>query len=283
MFETPPLFYKNTRYRTFGKGEPLLLLHGYPQTHVMWHKVTPLLQEHYTLIMPDLRGYGGSHKPEGVENYTKRAMAEDILDLMTHLGYAEFYLCGHDRGGRVAHRLTYDNPERVKKLAVLDIAPTREMYAETGVEFAKLYWHWFFLILPAPFPEKMIEADAKAYWLKKCGSGLAGMTPFTPEALADYLSHFTQETIHASCDDYRASVTLDLEHDNAETHKMTTPMLALWGENGAVHKCFNVLELWRKRALKVEGEALKGGHYLAEECPEVVAEKLKAFFSDISK
>lgn len=283
MLTTLPLVYKNIRYRTLGNGEPLLLLHGYPQTHVMWHKVAPLLQEDFMLIMPDLRGYGGSYKPNGIENYTKRAMASDILDLMIHLGHEHFYLAGHDRGGRVAHRLTYDNPERVKKLAVLDIAPTREMYAKTGVEFAKLYWHWFFLILPTPFPERMIEADAKAYWLKKCGSGSAGMSPFTDEALQDYLFHFTKETIRASCDDYRAAATLDIADDDAETHKMKTPMLALWGENGAVHKCFDVLELWRKRAMNVQGEALKGGHYLAEECPELVAEKLKVFFSDISK
>jgi haloacetate dehalogenase len=278
MLRSTPQIFNNTRYRMIGEGPPLLLLHGYPQTHVMWHKVAERLKAHYTLIMPDLRGYGVSNKPIGVENYTKRAMAADSLALMTHLGFHEFFLCGHDRGGRVAHRLTYDNPDRVKKLAVLDIAPTREMYEETGVEFAKLYWHWFFLILPAPFPEKMIEADAKAYWLKKCGTGSASMSAFTDEVLADYLLHFTPETIHASCDDYRAAVTLDIIDDNAETHKMTTPMLALWGKNGAVHKCFNVLDLWRKRALHVEGEALHGGHYLAEECPDAVSARLKAFF-----
>lgn len=266
------------RVRIMGRGAPLLLLHGYPQTHVMWHKVAPLLAQNYKLIMPDLRGYGASSKPLGVENYTKRLMAQDMSLLMKQLGHSTYYVCGHDRGGRVAHRLAYDNPLAVKKLAVLDIAPTREMYRETGEAFAKAYWHWFFLIQPAPFPERMIEADATAYWKKKCGSGSAGMKAFTDEALADYLAHFTKETIHASCEDYRASATLDIAHDNAETAKIQMPMLALWGENGAVHACFNVLGLWRKRASNVCGEALPSGHYMAEEIPELVAEKLQDFF-----
>jgi haloacetate dehalogenase len=178
----------------------------------------------------------------------------------------------------VAHRLAYDYPTRVKKLVTLDIAPTREMYHATGEAFAKAYWHWFFLILPAPFPENMILSDPKAYWRKKCGSGSAGLTAFTPEALADYLTCFTPKTIHDSCEDYRASVGQDKLHDDEEQDKLQTPLLALWGEHGAVHACFDVLALWRMRASNVQGFALKGGHYLAEECPESVAKAMKDFF-----
>jgi haloacetate dehalogenase len=268
------------RTRILGQGEPLLLLHGYPQTHIMWHKIAWLLKDKYTLVMPDLRGYGGSSKPLGVENYTKRAMAADMAGLMTSLGFNEFLLCGHDRGGRVSHRLAYDNPTRVKKLAVLDIAPPREMYNLTGEAFAKAYWHWFFLILPAPFPENMINFDREAYWKKKCGSGSAGLTPFASEALHDYLTHFTKETVHASCDDYRASATLDIAHDDAETMKLPMPLLALWGEHGAVNKCFDVLDLWRKRAENVQGKTLPTGHYMAEEQPEMVARELIKFFEN---
>jgi haloacetate dehalogenase len=263
------------RYRIGGQGPFLLLLHGYPQTHFMWHKVAPLLQEHFTLVMPDLRGYGQSSKGLSM---TKREMAQDFIALMDSLGAKEFYLCGHDRGGRVAHRLGYDHPTRVKKLITLDIAPTREMYQETGVDFAKAYWHWFFLILPKPFPENMILADPKAYWLKKCGSGSAGLSPFSDEALADYLNCFNEETIYASCEDYRMSATLDIEHDNAETQKLSTPLLALWGANGAVNACFDVLSLWRERAENVSGFTLNCGHYMAEECPQEVASAIKEFF-----
>ena len=176
-----------------GNGPPLLLLHGYPQTHVMWHKVANHLATHFTVVATDLRGYGDSSKPDPVgdhSTYSKRAMAADMVGLMAIMGFDQFDILAHDRGARVAHRLALDSPEAVTRMVLLDIAPTREMYANTSAAFAKAYWHWFFLIQAAPLPERMIGADPRAYWLKKCGSGSAGLGPFTPEALEAYLTAF---------------------------------------------------------------------------------------------
>jgi haloacetate dehalogenase len=270
------------RVRTGGKGPPLLLLHGYPQSHAMWHGVAARLRDDFTLICADLRGYGDSFRPETAADHagmSKRAMAQDMAEVMTALGHAGFDVGAHDRGARVAHRLALDHPDRVRRLATLDIAPTREMYAHTGDSFARAYWHWFFLIQPAPFPERMIGADANAYWLKKCGSGSAGLAPFVPEALAHYLRGFADpDVIHASCEDYRAAASIDIAHDDADgARKMTQPLLALWGQNGGVGRCFDVLALWRQRAADVRGHALPGGHYLAEELPELVAAEFLTF------
>jgi haloacetate dehalogenase len=279
------------RVRTGGSGPPLLLLHGYPQTHVMWHKVAPLLAHRFTLVCADLGGYGASGKPVTTPDhapYAKRAMAADMVAVMQALGHEHFHLAGHDRGGRVAHRLAVDHPDRVTSLVTLDIAPTREMYANTTEAFARAYWHWFFLIQPAPFPERMIGADPVACWLKKCGSGSAGLAPFTPEALRQYLAAFSDPAvIHASCEDYRAAASIDIAHDDADeaadrlggARMVECPMLALWGENGIIGRCFEPLELWRRRARDVRGRALPGGHYLAEELPEKVAAELAAFFA----
>ncbi len=276
------------RLRTCGQGTesklPLLLLHGYPQTHVLWHKVAAILSPHVTIVAADLRGYGDSAKPEGGADhaaYSKRAMANDLIAAMAALGHDRFMVGSHDRGARVAHRMALDHPDKVLKLATLDIAPTREMYRDTTDAFARAYWHWFFLITPAPFPERMIGADPDAYWLKKCGSGSAGMRPFAPEALEEYLRCFRDPaTIHASCEDYRAAATIDIAHDDADgTRKMEQPLLALWGEHGAVNACFDVLALWRERAADVRGHTLPGGHYLAEELPDQVAAEFLTFFT----
>ncbi|MGL4728875.1 MAG: alpha/beta fold hydrolase, partial [Bosea sp. (in: a-proteobacteria)] len=225
------------RARMGGSGPPLLLLHGYPQTHVMWHRVAALLQDRFTLICPDLRGYGDSFQPIDApkhEQMSKRAMAADMVALMSALGHGRFFVGAHDRGARVAHRLALDHPSHVLRLATLDIAPTREMYAHTTDAFARAYWHWFYLIQPAPFPERMISADPDAYWLKKCGSGSAGLTPFAEEALGHYLRCFRNPAvIHSSCEDYRAAATIDIAHDGADgARKLTQPLLALWGEHG---------------------------------------------------
>lgn len=272
---------------TGGSGPPLLLLHGYPQTHALWHKVAALLRDRFTIVTADLRGYGDSGKPAtsaDYATYSKRAMALDMAEVMTALGHQRFLVCGHDRGGRVAHRLALDHPGRVAKLAVLDIAPTREMYRDTTDAFARAYAHWFYLIEPAPFPERMIGTGAQAeeYWRKKCGSGSAGMSPFDPRALAEYLRCFARaETVHATCNDYRAAATIDIRHDDEDgAKKLAAPLLALWGKFGVIERCFDCLALWRERAVDVRGEALPGGHYLAEELPGMVADRLAAFFGE---
>jgi haloacetate dehalogenase len=273
------------RLRTGGEGPPLLLLHGYPQSHVLWHAVAARLKDRFTLVCPDLRGYGDSSCPPSDPEhlaYSKRAMAADMAQVMTLLGHERFCLAGHDRGARVAHRLGLDHEARVLRIATLDIAPTREMYAQTGEAFARAYWHWFFLIQPAPFPERMIAADPKAYWLKKCGSGSAGLSIFAPAALAAYLRCFSDPAvIHASCEDYRAAATIDIRHDDEDgDRKLSQPLLALWGENGIIGRCFDPLALWRLRARDVRGRALPGGHYLAEEVPDLVAAEFAAFFGE---
>ena len=268
---------------TGGNGPPLLLLHGYPQTHAMWHKVAGRLADRFTIVAADLRGYGDSGKPpSGPDHaaYSKRAMALDMAEVMTGLGHHQFVVCGHDRGGRVAHRLALDHASRVSRLAVLDIAPTREMYRDTTDAFARAYAHWFYLIQQFPLPERMIGADPVDYWKRKCGAGPAGLAPFAPAALAEYLRCFAKtETIHATCEDYRAAASLDIRHDDADAGaKVGCPLLALWGRDGVIERCFDALALWRERAADVQGEALPGGHYLAEELPDLVAEKLVAFF-----
>ena len=267
------------RVRHGGSGPAVLLLHGNPQTSAMWRHVAARLQDRFTLICPDLRGYGFSSKPAAGRdhvNYAKRAMALDMVEVMDALGHDRFYLCGHDRGGRVAHRLAHDHSERVKKLCVLDIAPTREMYANTTDAFARAYWHWFFMILPAPEPERMMQADPDAFWLARCAKN---GTEIFDEALEEYLTAFRDpETIRATCDDYRAAAGIDLAHDDAEAAKLAVPVRCLWGEDGVIARCFDPLALWRLRAETVSGRALPTGHYMAEEAPEAVAAELAGFF-----
>jgi haloacetate dehalogenase len=267
-----------------GKGPPLLLLHGYPQTHAIWHRVAQRLATRFTVVATDLRGYGDSAKPPTDARhspYSKREMAKDQVAAMLALGFERFFLAGHDRGGRVAHRLVMDHPAAVEKVAVLDISPTLAMYEKTDMAFARAYWHWFFLIQKAPIPEKMIGADPAFYLRHKMGDGAAGMAPFTAQAWAEYERCFTPETIHASCEDYRAAATIDLEHDRADREagrRLSCPLLALWGAHGVVERCFRPLEDWGRVATDVRGRALPAGHYLPEEVPDLVAQEFESFF-----
>jgi len=262
---------------------PLILLHGYPQTSAMWHGVAPILARSFQVVCLDLRGYGKSEKPVSNSThypYSKRAMAQDVVAVMNNLGHKKFLVGAHDRGARVAHRLGLDHPDSVEAMVLLDIAPTREMYAGTTSDFARAYWHWFFLIQPHPLPEQIISKDPEAFWKLKCFNQARGENPFSTEALEEYLTAFKQsDTIHSSCEDYRAAASIDIEHDDADQgKKLSMPVLALWAKLGVIESCFNALELWRLRADKVEGEALEAGHYMAEEIPEEVAKRMSEFF-----
>ena len=268
-----------------GAGPPLLLLHGYPQSHAMWHRVAPALARDFTVVCPDLRGYGDSGKPTSDAThlpYSKRAMAQDMADVMRELGFPRFRLAGHDRGGRVAHRMCIDHPDAVERVAVLDISPTRTMFAETDQAFATAYYHWFFLIQAFDLPEKLIGADP-IYFLRKM-VGRLGFEPsrFDPRAMAEYERAFADPaTIHATCEDYRAAASIDLEHDDADFaagRMVRCPLLALWGDKGVVNRMFDPLNDWRAVANDVRGKALPAGHYLAEEIPEETLRELRAFF-----
>ncbi len=266
-----------------GSGPPLLLLHGYPQTHAMWHAVAPRLAERFHVICPDLRGYGDSSKPPTMENhatYAKRAMAKDMADVMTQLGYQTFAVAGHDRGARVTHRLLLDHGERVTRACVMDIVPTWHLYRHTNQAMATAYYHWFFLIQPDGLPERMIGADPEYYLMEMLNRLSAPDAHFDGRAVNEYLRCFSKpETIHATCEDYRAAAGIDLEHDEASRNrKIVCPLLVLWGDRGYVHRNYDVLAVWREWAEHVEGEALPCGHFLPEELPEVIVEKLMAFF-----
>ena len=261
---------------------PIVLLHGYPQTSAMWHGVAPVLARSFQVICPDLRGYGKSDKPTSDLShslYSKRAMAKDIVAIMKHLGHKKYFIGAHDRGARVAHRLGLDHSHYVNAMVLLDIAPTREMYAGTTTHFARAYWHWFFLIQPSPLPEQIISKDPESFWKLKCFNQTSGDNPFTKEALAEYLDAFkSPETIYSSCEDYRAAASIDIEHDNEDQKKLVMPILALWAKRGVIEKCFDALKLWRKRADKVEGESINASHYMAEEIPEEIAKRMSEFF-----
>ena len=264
-----------------GEGPPLLLLHGYPQTLAMWHRVAPRLAGTFTVVAADLRGYGKSSKPEGGPDhagYSKRAMARDQVELMRHLGFDAFFVAGHDRGGRVGHRMALDHPGRVRKLAVLDIVPTRTMFAQVNQYLATVYWHWYFLIQPFDLPERMIGADPE-FFLRNFFSRL-GSGALAPEAVAEYVRAFRDPAvIHASCEDYRAAASIDLEHDSADSSsKVTCPLLALWGAKGRIAQMFDVLAAWRERATDVSGRGLDCGHYLPEEAPDETLRELLRFF-----
>ncbi len=270
-----------------GSGPPLLLLHGHPQTRAIWHRITPELSESYTVVATDLRGYGDSSKPRGLpqhENYSKRIMAQDQVTLMQMLGFKRFRVLAHDRGARVAHRMAMDSPDSVEQLVLLDIAPTLAMYEQTTQSFARSYWHWFFLIQPAPMPERLIKANPKAYIRDVMGRRSAGLKPFDPRALMEYERCISLDgTAHGICEDYRAAAGIDLSHDRDDLeggNKLHLPMLVLWGAEGVVHKCFNPLEEWHLIATQIQGRALQCGHYIAEEAPGELLGYILPFFND---
>ncbi|MCV4357259.1 alpha/beta hydrolase [Pseudomonas aeruginosa] len=267
-----------------GTGPALLLLHGHPQTHAIWHKVAPTLARQFTVVVADLRGYGDSGKPPGEPdhaNYAKRRMALDQARLMQALGLPTFAVIGHDRGGRVAARMALDHPDVVSRLVTLDVAPTLAMYQQTSFEFAHAYWHWFFLVRPSPFPETLIRADPDLYLKQTMGARSAGLKPFAPEAYAAYLRCLSDPaTAHGICEDYRASVGIDLEHDQADLaagKQIQCPFLALWGRDGVIERCFDPLAEWRRWNPGVKGMALPCGHYIPEEAPEVLLDHVLAF------
>ncbi|MDE1145860.1 MAG: alpha/beta hydrolase [Azospirillaceae bacterium] len=271
------------RVATAGNGPPLLLLHGHPQTHVTWRKIAPALAQRFTVVAPDLRGYGDSTKPEGGPDhaaYAKRAMALDQVQMMRVLGHERYAVAGHDRGARVAHRMALDHPDAVSRLALLDIAPTATMYAKTNQEFATRYFWWFFLIQPAPLPERLIAADPE-FFLRTHIDGQCRTPGATePAAFAEYLRCYRDPaTRHAICEDYRAAATIDLRHDAEDANaRVTVPLLALWGAQGTVGQLYDVLATWRDKATDVRGRALDCGHTLQEERPQEVLSEFLAFF-----
>ena len=271
---------------TGGEGPPLLLLHGYPQTHAIWHKVAPELAREHTLVCPDLRGYGDSSKPRGLpdhSNYSKRAMALDMVEVMETLGYIKFDVVGHDRGARVAHRLARDHGRRVRSITVLDISPTLKMYQSTSQQFARAYWHWFFLIQEAPLPERMLAGHVPFYILKRLGRGKSRLKYFDRRAIAEYVRAFKDvRTIHATCEDYRAAATIDLVHDKQDLRKkLTMPLMAIWGRHGVVEALFDCLADWREVALDVRGRALNCGHFIPEEKPRELVAELRRFLKGL--
>ncbi|VCU70022.1 Fluoroacetate dehalogenase [Pigmentiphaga humi] len=272
--------------RMAGSGPALLLLHGHPQTHAMWHKLWPALTRHFSCVAMDLRGYGDSgipaDEPAGHAAFSKRELARDAVALMRELGHERFHVLAHDRGARVAHRLALDHPQRIERMMLLDIAPTLDMYEGTTRGFAQAYYHWFLLTQPAPLPERLIGADPAFYVRSIMGGRHAGLAPFTAEALAEYErcarhAHWP----HAICEDYRAAAAIDLEHDRADRARglrIACPLRVLWGGKGVVGRYFDVLGLWRPQAEQVDGRPLDCGHYIAEEAPEVLWEEVRRFW-----
>jgi haloacetate dehalogenase len=271
------------RARVGGEGPPLLLLHGNPQTHVMWHLVAPKLSKHFKIVATDLTGYGKSSKPQSTADhalYSKREMAKHQISVMHELGFDSFFVAGHDRGGRVAYRMALDHPKVVKKIAVLDIIPTLESFQRANQEFGIGYYHWYFLAQPAPLPETLINADPEWFW--RWHTDRVPRKFFDPQAVDDYLECFRNpETVRAICEDYRAATSVDCDHDRADQesgNKIQVPLLALWGKQAKLQKWYDTLAIWRSWAINVSGRAIDCGHYLAEEQPEETAKELLTFF-----
>ena len=279
----------NARVTDDRSKPPLLLLHGHPQTHLIWHEVWPALGEHFTLVAPDLRGYGDSDKPPSDASvnhapYSKREMAKDMVELMQSLGFARFRVLAHDRGARVTHRMLVDHADSVERATLLDIAPTLAMYEQTNMEFARAYFHWFFLIQREPLPETMIEANPEFFIEKMMGNRHAGLSAFAPEVMAEYRRCIRLPGIaHSICEDYRAAATIDLEHDRADREagrKVTQPLQVLWGANGIIEKCFKPLDDWRRVAVNVQGSSVPCGHYIPEEAPDALLAAALPFLAD---
>jgi haloacetate dehalogenase len=265
---------------TGGSGRPLLLLHGYPQTHLMWRKLASRLAADFTVVVPDLRGYGDSSKPQADPDnagYSKRALALDQVETMKALGFERFSVAGHDRGARVAHRLARDHPERIERLALLDIVPTLYRFETIDQKAATASYHWFFLIQPGGLPERLIGAEPE-FFLRH---SLRDPAVFEPEAFAEYLRCFRNpETIRATCDEYRAGATIDLVHDRADRdRRITMPLLVLWGERSSQGSGYDVLGVWRAHAENVSGRGIASSHFLPEEAPEETYGALHGFFS----
>lgn len=269
-------------YDIGGSGPPLLLLHGFPQTRAMWARIAPRLAQRFTVITADLRGYGASSKPSGVGNYSFRAMGADMLELMAHLGFKSFFLAGHDRGARTAHRMALDAPERIGKIALLDIIPTHLLLSELGMQVAKSYYHWFFLAQPEPFPETMISRDPDHYF-ESCltGWGSNVLEDFDPDQLAAYRESWRDPAaIRAMCNDYRAALDLDFDLDAQDLgRQLEMPALVLFGADGPMAKAYDVLETWQSRFTDVSGGGIDGGHFFPDTAPEETARALENFFS----
>jgi haloacetate dehalogenase len=269
----------NARVADDRSKPPLLVLHGHPQTHLIWHKVEPELSKHFSIVAADLRGYGDSDKPPSDASmnhapYSKREMAKDMVSVMASLGFERFKVLAHDRGARVTHRMLVDHADSVERATLLDIAPTLAMYEQTDMEFARAYFHWFFLIQREPLPETMIQADPEFFIEKMMGNRHAGLSAFAPETLAEYRRCIRLPGIaHSICEDYRAAATIDLDHDRADREagrKVTQPMQVLWGANGIIEKCFKPLADWQRVAIDVRGSSVPCGHYIPEEAPEAL-------------
>mgnify|MGYP003970519383 FL=1 len=261
----------NINYKIGGQGEPLLLLHGYPQSHILWRKIAPLFAKDYTVICADLRGYGDSDKPKSDEKhltYSKKTMGLDQNELMKKLGFNEYFLVGHDRGARVAHRMAIDFKESIKKISVLDIVPTSHVFKNTNAILARRYYHWFFLIQSYPHPETMIGNDPEYYIRSKLQMWGANNQYLTEDIIKEYLRCFNTESINASCEDYRAGASIDLVHHEEDLHKkISCPLQVLWGSKATVEELYDPVKVWKEWAINVEGESIDCGHFLPEENP----------------